>query len=379
MRISFAATDPCHMWPTARAVAQEGALGVYYSAYPARKIADAGDARLRCSSLRTAVAEGFESLLPEMLQPVLRPLFRWRDRGFARWVSTRLEACDFIHAMPGRAVETFGAAKQLGIRTVLNHAAGPAREWVRIMRPEYERAGIHIERHCPYDEAYFAREEEEYALADFHCVPSTLVRDEMAAIGIPEERLWLVPYGGDTHASVFHRAERASPPPFFRILFAGRTTLAKGIHTLLGALTLARHAHWKMDFVGSRASETAREFRAYRGATPLTFNGTPPEELMARTIRESSVLVLPALEEGFGAVVPQALNCGLPCIVSDRTGARDLVRHRENGSIFPAGDPAALAAELEWWELHPGRALENFTWTDAARTLIAHSEAALSS
>jgi glycosyltransferase involved in cell wall biosynthesis len=297
MRISFCATKPRHMWPTARAVAQEGALGVYYSGSPARKLADAGDAQLRCSSVRTTVVEGFRNILPQTLHPGLRRLFRWRDRGFDRWVATRLEACDFIHAMPGEALETFGVAKRLGIRTVLNHATGPAREWVRIMRPEYERAGAHLERHCRYDDAYFAREEEEYALADFHCVPSTLVRDEMAAIGIPGERLWLVPCGGDTNAAVFHRAERASPPPVFRILFVGRATLAKGIHTLLDALASAGHAHWKMEFLGPRSAETARVFRAYRGATPLSFVATPPDEMLARTIRDSSVLVLPSLEE----------------------------------------------------------------------------------
>jgi glycosyltransferase involved in cell wall biosynthesis len=89
--------------------------------------------------------------------------------------------------------------------------------------------------------------------------------------------------------------------------------------------------------------------------------------------------VLPSVEEGFGLVVPQALNCGCPCIVSDRVGARDYIRHRENGSVFPVGDAAALCAELLWWEQHPSRTHENFTWTAGARTLIAQSHAALSS
>jgi glycosyltransferase involved in cell wall biosynthesis len=245
------------------------------------------------------------------------------------------------------------------------------------MRPEYERVRMRLESHCPYDSAYFVREDEEYALADFHCAASTIVRDQLTAIGIPADRIWVVPYGADTNARTFHRAEHASPPPVFRILFAGQLTLRKGIHTLLDALKLANHAHWKMDFIGPRSSETARDIHAYRGATPLTFHGALPQEQLARSMRNSSVLVLPSLEEGFGLVVPQALNSGLPCIVSDRVGGRDYVRHRDNGSIFPVGDAAALAAELEWWEQHPARPRENFTWTDGARTLLALSEAAM--
>ena len=73
----------------------------------------------------------------------------------------------------------------------------------------------------------------------------------------------------------------------------------------------------------------------------------------------------------------QALNCGLPCIVSDRVGGKDLIRHRENGSIFPAQDAAALAAELTWWAQNPRRVNESFGWTEPARQLIAMSRANL--
>ena len=107
-------------------------------------------------------------------------------------------------------------------------------------------------------------------------------------------------------------------------------------------------------------------------------NVPPSQEQLARAMRDSSVLVLPSLEEGFGLVVPQALNCGCPCIVSDRTGGKDCIRHRDHGSIFPASDAQALAEELAWWERNPRRTGDNFTWTEGARTIIAESEAALS-
>src|ERR1043166_8732600 len=128
MRISFAATNPCHMWPAARAVAQAGAPGLYYSGYPAWKIAGADPALLRCSSFRTNVVYGLLKYVPALLRPRSRRLFLWQDHGFDRWVGTHLEASDFIHAMPGQALETFRAAKRLGIRTGVNHAPAPARE-----------------------------------------------------------------------------------------------------------------------------------------------------------------------------------------------------------------------------------------------------------
>lgn len=376
MRISFSATNPCHMWPTARAVAAEGALGHFYSGYPAWKIHGAEAGALRCFSWRTNIVYGLLKYMPARLRPSSRRLFAWQDTGFDRSVGRNLEACDFIHAMPGQALHTFRAAKKRGIRTVLNHATGPLREWVKIMRPEYERVGLRLEDVCPNDAAYFAREDEEYALTDYHCAASTVVRDQLVGMGISRERIWVVPYGADTGAPVFVRGPEDAAPRDFRILFAGQIGVRKGLATLLEALTLAGRPEWRVDFIGARLPESAMDFAAYKGAVPLHFHGTMAQERLAQAMRESSVLVLPSIEEGFGLVVPQALNCGCPCVVSERVGGKDLVRHRDNGSIFPVGDAAALGRELAWWAENPRRTTDNFTWTPGARTLIAESQAA---
>lgn len=373
VKISISATNPCHLWPMARELGTAGALGCYFSGYPAWKLGEADAIEVRAHSLRTNVVYGLLKFAPAWLRPSSRALFTWQDRGFDRWVSAHLDHADFIHAMPGQALATFRAAKQRGIKTVLNHATGPVRDWVKIMQPEYERAGLKLTEHCPYDDEYFAREDEEYALADFHCAASSVVREQMLAHGIPSQRIWIVPYGAD--ARLFHPPATACDGGF-RILFAGHVCLRKGIRTLLDALALSQHPEWQIDFMGGDSGETSRDVGAYRGATPLRFHGAQPQAQLADAMRASSVLVLPSLEEGFGLVVPQALNCGTPCIVSDRVGAKDLIRHRENGSIVPVGDAPALAAELEWWAGNPCRVQETFGWTAPARTLIALSIAA---
>ena len=432
MKISLAATNPCHVFPLAVELARAGALGCYYSGYPAWKLGeDARALTVRAHSLRTNIVYGLLKYAPEKLRPSSRRLFLWQDAGFDRWTGAHLEPCDFIHGLPGQCLHTFRAARRLGIRTVLNHATGPVREWVRIMEPEYARVGLKLADVCPYDPDYFAREDEEYALTDFHCAASTIVREQLAALGIPRERIWLVPYGADarifppgstrvprvgagvpparTSADVdaeeivdssssdsarkFVAAGRpdqpagracspelaAAPAPAaagLRIVFAGQAGLRKGLRTLLDALTLAGRADWRVDFYGAVLGEAQADLAGYRGTTPLHFHGPVAQPALAQAFRAGSVLVLPSLEEGFGLVVPQALNCGLPAIVSDRVGGQDFVRHRETGSIFPVGDAAALAAELAWWAAQPRRITANFGWNAPAQTLITLSEAA---
>lgn len=370
MTISFTATNPCHMWPTARAVMEHGALGHFYSGYPAWKLPDCPPQHLRTHSFRTNVVYGLLKYVPGWARPSSRSLFLWQDHGLDRWIARHLETCSFIHAMPGQALHTFRAARKMGIRTVLNHATGPVRDWVRIMEPEYERIGMKLTDAAPYDAAYFAREDEEYALADFHCAASTVVRDQLRSLGIAPEKIVVIPYGADTGPRVFTRSESDAPPREFRILFAGQIGIRKGLRTLLEALTLCGRPEWRVDFVGAKLPESAHDFANYKGNVPLEFHGAKSQADLAAMMRASSVLVLPSLEEGFGLVVPQALNCGCPCIVSDRVGGKDLIRPGENGAISPAGDAAALAKELTHFAQHPLRTTDNLGWAEPARTLV---------
>jgi glycosyltransferase involved in cell wall biosynthesis len=373
MKISISATNPCHLYPLALELARREALGAYYSGYPAWKLNDKEQINVRTHSLRTTIVYGLLKL-PERFRPAAKSLFRWQDHGFDRWTGAHLASADFVHAMPGQALHTFRAAKGLGVRTVLNHATGPVRAWVKIMEPEYRRVGLKLTDVCPYDDAYFTREDEEYALADWHCAASSVVRQQLIDLGIDAKRIWQVPYGAD--ARVFHANGRSTPKEF-RIVFAGQLGVRKGLPTMLEALTLAARPDWRLDVYGAVAGESRQDLDAYRGATPLHFHGPVSQSALAEAFRGGSVLLLPSIEEGFGLVVPQALNCGLPAIVSDLVGGKDLVRHRENGSIVPARDAAALAAELTWWAEHPQQVTDSFGWSEPAEKLIELSSTAL--
>lgn len=374
MTISFSATNPCHMYPLATAVSELGASGCYYSGYPRWKLAQHGPApaRVRTHSLRTNIVYGLLRI-PERWRPRGRTLFRWQDDGFDRWVGRHLEPCDFLHAIPGQAQHAFRAARRLGVRTVLNHATGPVRQWVEIMTPEYERVGLRLQDWCPYDQEYFAREDEEYALTQWHAAASSVVREQLEKAGVKPSRIWQVPYGANP--LIFHPGatrERSG----FRIVFAGQVGLRKGLKTLLDALTLSGGEAWSAHFYGAVLPEAQHDLQAYRGQVPLTFYGPVPAPALAEGFRSGHVLVLPSLEEGFGLVVPQALACGLPALVSERVGAKDLVRHRDNGSVFPARQAEALAAELSWWAGQSRRPVEKHGWEGPARTLVALSASA---
>jgi glycosyltransferase involved in cell wall biosynthesis len=63
--------------------------------------------------------------------------------------------------------------------------------------------------------------------------------------------------------------------------------------------------------------------------------------------------------------------------VSDAVGAKDLIKNRDNGSVFPVKDSEALSEELSFWASQPRRVTGDFSWNNPAGTLVRLSEAAL--
>ncbi len=363
--VSFAATNPCHVYDLALALRARGVGGMYYSGYPRWRLRPPPGFRMRTASFRTLVTYGLQRV-PERLRPANSRLFQWQDTGFDRRVARMLEPCGFIHGLPGQCLRIFQQARKLGVCTVLNHASGPLRQQLALITPEYARAGLEPPLREDRSAALLRRIDLEMELADFHCVASTVVREQLLREGVAEERIWVVPYGADPER--FPKSSAVPEGPF-TVFFAGQLSLRKGIHYLLKALELVGRDDWEVRFYGPAMGETAGDFAAYRGGGVLRRMGAVPQAALGRAFAEASVLVLPSAEEAFGLVVVQALEAGVPCIVSDRVGAKDLIRHRENGSVVPFGDAAILAEELVWWAANPRRVPDRYGWEPCAAVL----------
>jgi glycosyltransferase involved in cell wall biosynthesis len=57
----------------------------------------------------------------------------------------------------------------------------------------------------------------------------------------------------------------------------------------------------------------------------VTFTGFVPDEQLAALYNATTMLVLPSFNEGFGLPVVEAMSCGLPVAVSDRSSLPEVV------------------------------------------------------
>lgn len=101
------------------------------------------------------------------------------------------------------------------------------------------------------------------------------------------------------------------------------------------------------------------------GLDGIRFMGFQQEAAIARALASALALILPSTEEQWGLVVNEATAMGVPSLVSDQVGARDLlVRHEVSGYVFEPDNCEGLARlmhrigsdEAEWRRLAEGAA-----------------------
>jgi glycosyltransferase involved in cell wall biosynthesis len=124
------------------------------------------------------------------------------------------------------------------------------------------------------------------------------------------------------------------------ILFVGMNLESKGLETIIraaGLLKARRPSSRPHVLVVGRGDESRfRRIAVEAGCTDaLTFAGAHREGL-SRFHAAADVFAMPASFETFSMATLEAMAAGLPVIVSDRMGVRDLVRHGENGFVATA-------------------------------------------
>jgi glycosyltransferase involved in cell wall biosynthesis len=132
------------------------------------------------------------------------------------------------------------------------------------------------------------------------------------------------------------------------ILFLGRISWKKGLDRLLNAFALMHQG--KLAIVGPddeklapRLVRRAQELHiAHRVRfLPRTVVGSDKEALY----RAATIFVLPSYSENFGNVVLEAMQRGVPAVVTPEVGAAEIVR-QSRGGVVVTGDPEPLARTL---------------------------------
>lgn len=212
------------------------------------------------------------------------------------------------------------------------------------------------------------------AAVDAFLVCGALNRQFYLDYGVSPDRMFFTPWAVDNdffaHASDEARPHRDDErrqlgidPHATTFVYAGKLTARKRpLDLLVAVYTLAREGrNVALLFAGEGLErERLERYVADHLMTGVRFLGFVAPSRMPRIYAVSDAFVLPSEQDPRGTVTNEAMACGLPIVVSDRVGVwgdGDIVRHGDNGFVYPCGRVDLLTDHLRALAVDPARRL----------------------
>jgi glycosyltransferase involved in cell wall biosynthesis len=166
----------------------------------------------------------------------------------------------------------------------------------------------------------------------------------------PGIRVFNIPYFCDLEKFSIAASERwKRKKETIDVLFSGQLIDRKGVDVLVNAFARISHQvpKLRLQLLGTGpALLRLTKLVPIQLQDRVQFLGFQQPEVIPEIFAAADAFVLPSRHDGWGVVVNEALGAGLPIIVSDRVGARELVKHDYNGLVTCAGDVESLASAL---------------------------------
>ena len=198
--------------------------------------------------------------------------------------------------------------------------------------------------------------------------------------GIAADKIRILPRGLDT--ALFHPSRR--DPAFWTkhglapgatvLLYVGRVSKEKDLDVIVAMWRrIADNQKLALAFVGDGPFQ--KELRQL--LPDAAFTGYLTGLDLARAFASADVFLFPSTTDTFGNVILEALASGVPCVVSDQGGPKDLIAHGATGFITRALDVADFTAAVEKIAHDPAlrqalgdtahRTVQDRDWAEAGR------------
>lgn len=191
-----------------------------------------------------------------------------------------------------------------------------------------------------------------------HVIPEGQgVLNDLKNGGITKKPMKVLGYGNVKGVDM----ERFSParfvvtkiPDVFTFVFVGRIVSDKGINELVEAFVKLhdKHKNTRLVLVGNYehnldpVSDKTRQLIDINDGIEVC--GAKYGDDLLQMYVDADCFVMPSYREGFPNTVLEAGAMGLPSIVTDINGSREIIENEKNGLIVPAKDADALYVAME--------------------------------
>lgn len=304
-----------------------------------------------------------------------RALRAFRPRGQVNWIHRQF-ALRFL--------------RHHNVQVLLGEYLDVSLPWMEIA----QQAGVRFFAHAHgYDVSLCLRSPEwrakyqAYTRADGIITMSHVSQARLCQLGIPAEKIHVIPYGVDVPATL-----PLKPIDSLRCLAVGRMVAKKAPILLLDAFRRAAEANpqLELDYVGDGPLlPAARQFvRAFGLTNRVRLLGSQPNERVQELLQTAHLFLQHSItdpdtgdEEGLPVAILEAMAQATPVVSTHHAGIPDAVVDGKTGFLTEEGDTCAMAARIVQlagdrplamtmgrasWE----RARERFTWERERRELL---------
>lgn len=260
---------------------------------------------------------------------------------------------DAVICYDSNSMSCFNILKQKAphILRIMDNAA-PNRYGLYLEYQENNRKYHVIDKQQDAFKAYLVNEKKalyfknEALLADKHIVASSFSKRMLTTVGIQEDNIEIIPYGFNQSEEKINHKENSK----IKFLFVGEISAQKGIFNYID---VAKKYNDIAEFhaVGGGINNLASEYREQINDC-IIYHGYMLQKELFDLYKEMDVFVFPSLGDGFGFVVLEALNFGIPVICSRNSVGEDAISDGINGFLVDAGNAEQLAERVFWFIEH---------------------------
>ena len=261
------------------------------------------------------------------------------DKKVAKYL-TKNNNINIIYSYEDCSRESFKVAKLNDIKTIYDLASPYWRLKKKILdeeiklQPDWNLSSTEIlsEKKCK-------NKDEELNLSDQVIVASSFAAKSLELLNFKKKpNIKIIPYGIDSPKEKFINKREKNET--FKIFFAGRPTLSKGIQYVIKSLEHLDFP-WEIEVAGSipeNPSKISKKMNLFFKDERCKFLGQIPNEELLKKMKKSHVFLFPSLFEGFGQVLLESFSCGLPVVTTFNTAGSDIIENNKNGFLTPIRD-----------------------------------------
>lgn len=348
MRIAIVVPGRFYGFDRARALIENGEDVTVYTNYPKCIVRKWG---IQKKNVKSFLFHGILSRLFNMLQLRQKSAIEhFLSTLFAKWAKNKIlqEKYDIVTVFSGVAEEIFRAIKDDSTLKILNRGSSHIITQHVLLNEESIRAKKSLELPCEW---IIEREKREYELADNIQVLSTFALNSFLENKVPKEKMYILPLGIDTslfrpkETIIKERVNRIIAGKRLNVLMVGSFSFRKGIFDLENIIS-SLSEDFNFTFVGDVPNEGKGIAKKLKGKIEMI--PRQPEFELAKYYNEADIFIFPTIEDGFAAVLTQALAAGLPVICTTNCGGPDIIREGETGWILPIRSPRLFIEQLKW-------------------------------